>query len=131
MGAVGVTIETPLCSTSNLLQSGVGKPRRGRHTSCRTFAAQDAFCKDKVNSSKAPVHVEGTSTVSFLGAGGQEISIECPKVGGQSLALKGTLHNAESAQLCGVCPVQDTYILEAGLNNDVELPYTCRGGICG
>ncbi|KAK9917375.1 hypothetical protein WJX75_003684 [Coccomyxa subellipsoidea] len=25
----------------------------------------------------------------------------------------------------------DTYILEAGLNNDVELPYTCRGGICG
>ena len=27
--------------------------------------------------------------------------------------------------------VQDTYILEAGLQNDVELPYTCRGGICG
>ena len=27
--------------------------------------------------------------------------------------------------------VQDEYILEAGLNNDVELPYTCRGGICG
>ncbi|EIE27567.1 ferredoxin, partial [Coccomyxa subellipsoidea C-169] len=43
-------------------------------------------------------------TVSFLGAGGQEITIDCPK---------------------------DTYILEAGLNNDVELPYTCRGGICG
>ena len=27
--------------------------------------------------------------------------------------------------------LQDTYILEAGLQNDVELPYTCRGGICG
>lgn len=32
--------------------------------------------------------------------------------------------------MCGHC-TQDTYILEAGLNNDVELPYTCRGGICG
>lgn len=27
--------------------------------------------------------------------------------------------------------LQDEYILEAGLNNDIELPYTCRGGICG
>ena len=26
---------------------------------------------------------------------------------------------------------QDTYILDAGLDNGIELPYTCRGGICG
>ena len=26
---------------------------------------------------------------------------------------------------------QDTYILDAGLDAGVELPYTCRGGICG
>jgi hypothetical protein len=38
------------------------------------------MCKDKVNSTKAPVRVEGSSAVSFLGAGGQEITIECPKV---------------------------------------------------
>ncbi|KAK9839436.1 hypothetical protein WJX81_001882 [Elliptochloris bilobata] len=65
--------------------------------------AADAFCKDKVNIVKK-VNVEGTATVTFLGAGGQSISVECPK---------------------------DTYILDAGLDAGVELPYTCRGGICG
>ena len=29
------------------------------------------------------------------------------------------------------CIAQDTYILDAGLDAGVELPYTCRGGICG
>lgn len=27
--------------------------------------------------------------------------------------------------------VQDSYILDAGLDAGLELPYTCRGGICG
>ncbi|KAK9815253.1 hypothetical protein WJX72_000704 [[Myrmecia] bisecta] len=53
---------------------------------------------------KPRVAAEGTATVSFLGAGGQRVDIECPL---------------------------DTYILEAGLDAGVELPYTCRGGICG
>lgn len=26
---------------------------------------------------------------------------------------------------------QDTYILDAGLDAGLDLPYTCRGGICG
>lgn len=26
---------------------------------------------------------------------------------------------------------QDGYILDAGLNAGLELPFTCRGGICG
>ena len=27
--------------------------------------------------------------------------------------------------------LQDTYILDSGLDGGLELPYTCRGGICG
>ena len=27
--------------------------------------------------------------------------------------------------------LQDSYILDAGLDAGLELPYTCRGGICG
>ncbi len=41
--------------------------------------AADAFCKDKVNTVKR-VNVEGTATVTFLGAGGQSVAVECPKV---------------------------------------------------
>lgn len=28
-------------------------------------------------------------------------------------------------------PPQDTYILDSGLDAGLELPFTCRGGICG
>ena len=26
---------------------------------------------------------------------------------------------------------QDTYMLDAGIKEGLELPYSCRGGICG
>ncbi len=68
-----------LGSTSNPLQSGTTRRQRNI-TGVRVFAAQEAFCKDKVNTVKEVVKVEGTATVSFLGAGGQEITIDCPKV---------------------------------------------------
>lgn len=63
------------------------KSASGRQFVVRTFAAQDAFCKDKVATPKTSVAVEGTATVSFLGAGGHEIRIECPKVDGDALDL--------------------------------------------
>ncbi|KAK9825764.1 hypothetical protein WJX74_005569 [Apatococcus lobatus] len=44
------------------------------------------------------------STVTFLGAGNQSMEVHCPP---------------------------DSYILDAGLDAGLELPYTCRGGICG
>jgi hypothetical protein len=68
-----------LCSTSTSIQSGRNR-RQTRKTGTRVFAAQEAFCKDKVNTVKEVVNVEGTARVSFLGAGGQEITIDCPKV---------------------------------------------------
>ena len=38
------------------------------------------MCKDMVNTRKERLAAEGTATVTFLGAEGQEMSIECPKV---------------------------------------------------
>ena len=42
--------------------------------------------------------------MTFVGAGGKEIAIQCKK---------------------------SEYILDAGLEAGLELPYTCRAGICG
>ncbi len=68
-----------LCRTSTSTGSGRSKGR-SRNIASKVYAAQEAFGKDKVNTVKGPVKIEGTATVSFLGAGGQEITIECPKV---------------------------------------------------
>eukprot|EP00891_Asterochloris_glomerata_P005317 jgi/Astpho2/5317/Aster-05871 len=62
------------------------------------------MCKDMVNTRTQRTASEGTATITFLGAEGQEMSVNCPK---------------------------DQYILDAGLDSGLELPYTCRGGICG
>ena len=42
--------------------------------------------------------------VTFVGAGGQSVTVDCP---------------------------EDQYILDAGIDAGLELPFTCRGGICG
>ena len=68
-----------LCNALTSTSSGRSRGR-SRSTAGKVYAAQEAFCKDKVNTVKGPVKVEGTAAVSFLGAGGQEITIECPKV---------------------------------------------------
>lgn len=67
--------------------------------------AEDGFCRDKV---ATPVEkaegVEGESTLVFLGANGQQVEVQAQK---------------------------DTYMLDSGLDAGLELPFTCRGGICG
>ena len=70
----------PVCSTSYssaCLQRCALVPRQARGS--LQVCAADAFCKDKVNITKK-VSVEGSATVTFLGAGGQSVSVECPKV---------------------------------------------------
>ena len=50
---------------------------------CRPVYASkaDAMCKDLVNAPrKTEAAQEGVTYVSFLGAGGKEITVECPKV---------------------------------------------------
>ena len=55
--------------------------RLPRRIATRIYAA-DALCKDLVNERKAPQQsAEGTATVSFLGAEGKELNVECAKVG--------------------------------------------------
>ena len=135
----------PVCSTSYssaCLQRCANAPRQSRGS--LQVCAADAFCKDKVNVTKK-VSVEGSATVTFLGAGGQSISVQCPKVSlprstvSQRVPLCSSSVKQQTLErgLCCSPPdthchtAQDTYILDAGLDAGVELPYTCRGGICG
>ena len=65
----------------------------------------DKFCRDVVSTPREkPVDDGSESSVTFVGAGGKEITIQCKK---------------------------SEYILDAGLEAGLELPYTCRAGICG
>ena len=98
---------------------------------CGRQQSKTHICKDVVNIKKE-VKSEGVARVSFLGAGGHEIQIDCPKVGATYTPFAKTHFLVNTSCLLTVpWAEQDTYILEAGLQNDVELPYTCRGGICG
>lgn len=118
------------CSTSGRAHTS-SRSSRGRCRHLRTAAKQDTYCKDVVNIKKE-VKSEGVARVSFLGAGGHEIQIDCPKVGATYTPFAKTHFLVNTSCLLTLpWAEQDTYILEAGLQNDVELPYTCRGGICG
>lgn len=80
--------------------------RRPGRSSSVVVHAGDKFARDVISLPKQPgeLQIEGESDVSFLGAGGQEAKIVCRK---------------------------DTYILNAAIEQGVELPYTCQSGICG
>ncbi|PRW57228.1 chloroplast precursor [Chlorella sorokiniana] len=82
-----------------------GRRPAARSRRAVTVRADVGFCRDKISQPQdLRGQIEGTSVVVFLGADGQEVPVECPKGG---------------------------YILDAGLDAGLELPYTCRGGICG
>lgn len=93
---------------------GVALPR-GSLTSkttsrCRASSlvvrAEDKMARNSIDLSKRKLE-KGTGepvNVTFLGAGGQEVVVQCP---------------------------EDQYILDAAIDAGLELPYTCRGGICG
>jgi 2Fe-2S type ferredoxin len=68
--------------------------------------AEDKMARNSIDLSKRKLE-KGTGepvNVTFLGAGGQEVVVQCP---------------------------EDQYILDAAIDAGLELPYTCRGGICG
>ena len=73
-----------VCSTS----AAAPPSRRGRGHCTRVYAA-DAMCKDMVNTRTQRTASEGTATITFLGAEGQEMSVNCPKV---SFLLPDGLH---------------------------------------
>jgi hypothetical protein len=133
---------------------------RNTRRRCRVVvaaAADEALCRDKVS---APKDLRGesrtTCVVNFKGADGRVLPVEMPEVrcGGvccyhvadvastpsvyasfftlapylAALALKVTC-----PRLC-VVPrrhPQDMYILNAAEGAGIDLPATCRGGICG
>ena len=76
---------------------------RSKGLVCR---AEDKMARNSIDLSKRKLD-KGTGApvnVTFLGAGGQEVVVQCP---------------------------EDQYILDAAIDAGLELPYTCRGGICG
>lgn len=116
--------------------------------------ADVGFCRDKISEPKDMKGlIDGTSTIVFLGANGEEIPVECPKVGPRCrfphcLARRRCVAcqapGGMPASLCFWCkpwcasqsvpacvPRQGEYILNAGLEAGLELPFTCKGGICG
>lgn len=68
--------------------------------------AADKMARDSIDLSKRKIGKGSGAAVNvtFLGAGGQSVVVQCP---------------------------EDQYILDAAIDAGLELPYTCRGGICG
>ena len=69
----------------------------------------DKFARDAIDLSKRKIatsddDVGDKVTVTFLGAGDSRVDVECGS---------------------------NQYILDAGLAAGIEIPFTCRGGICG
>ena len=84
--------------------------RRRRCVDVQTRAKKeekkDKFARDTIDLSKRKLG-PGTAApvkVTFLGANGSSVTVDCPT---------------------------DQYILDAALDAGLELPFTCRGGICG
>ena len=101
------------CSAAIVRSSGVASTsaRAPAHAGARRSGAvkvraqSDAFCRDKVSLARGEVKSEGkVFKVSFMGADGETKEVECP---------------------------DNMYILEAAERGGLDLPATCRGGICG
>ena len=87
-------------------------------------------CRDKVNSPSQREAVSDRKVkVTFQGAGDQAVEIECPEVKPEQTQCHPVHPTPGNSTASG--PLQDMYILDAGLEAGLDLPYTCRGGICG
>jgi hypothetical protein len=80
--------------------------RSNTNVHARSAEEKDKFARDTIDLSKRKLG-PGTAApveVTFLGANGSSVTVDCPT---------------------------DQYILDAALDAGLELPFTCRGGICG
>jgi ferredoxin len=96
--------QAPACFAPKAKTISYRNKRDGSSVAVRADSLE--FCRDKVSlpTGGSTVTVEGESTIVFLGGGGTSVPVAARK---------------------------DTYILDSGLNAGLELPFTCRGGICG
>lgn len=80
----------------------------GRRCNCQAAAGPDKMCRDQVNVPLEIVSPEDSQAervkVTLLGAKGSQQVIEVPT---------------------------DVYILDSAIENNIDLPWSCRGGICG
>lgn len=76
----GTIVKNTPCSVPRELQQHTRSTTKQKRSVVRAQSA-DALCKNLVNSPKKPQEsVDGSATVSFLGAGGKAMSVECAKV---------------------------------------------------
>ena len=162
--ARGFTLSNPHRVSMSPSRSGGSSSRTTPARTGRLVAAraQDKLCKDMVNEKKDVSGLDGTAKVTFLGANGQEFTLDCPLVrclppshcdwrlfGGTCLRLQhgrtANTHAWASTEFLRPLPnafgisrflfslmhPQGTYMLDAGIKEGLELPYSCRGGICG
>ena len=95
------------CHRQNHHRRFFSRRRRSNNVHARRSAEEkDKFARDTIDLSKRKLG-PGTAApvkVTFLGANGSSVTVDCPT---------------------------DQYILDAALDAGLELPFTCRGGICG
>ena len=86
--------------------AGARRARRAPRLAVRVAQQQqEVFCRDVVaEPKKEAADIEGSSQLVFMGVGGNAREVEAPK---------------------------GKYILDSGMDAGLELPFTCRGGICG
>ncbi|EFJ52049.1 hypothetical protein VOLCADRAFT_120406 [Volvox carteri f. nagariensis] len=94
------------CNTASTSASSPAfRPATRSRVHCVRVQANEAFCRDKVSSVRQDVSSKGISyKVAFVGAGGETREVSCP---------------------------DNQYILDAAEAAGLDLPATCRGGICG
>jgi ferredoxin len=104
------TLSASFSSSSSSSSSRAFQNRRATSSlskkRCIARAEKDKFARDTIDLSKRKIG-PGTAPpvkVTFLGANNSSVTVDCPT---------------------------DQYILDAALDAGLELPFTCRGGICG
>eukprot|EP00878_Enallax_costatus_P007828 GHUV01008193.1.p1 GENE.GHUV01008193.1~~GHUV01008193.1.p1 ORF type:complete len:210 (+),score=11.97 GHUV01008193.1:31-660(+) len=89
-------------SSANVAPTSYSRVHRHR---CVTVRAAEGFCRDKVNVEGKKFQSQGkVYKLKFMGVGEQAVEVACP---------------------------DDMYILEAAEQAGLDLPSTCKAGICG